>query len=71
MYLPQTRAAFRRSSVYKDRVRKKNRCVRIGYANDCHVDVVPYLVLADGRQVIVNYEANEFEDTNRRGSPTG
>jgi hypothetical protein len=48
-------------------VRKKNRCCRIGYANDCHVDVVPHLVLADGRQVIVNYAENKFENTNPQG----
>jgi hypothetical protein len=66
-YLKQTRAAFKRSFAYRDMVRKKNRCVRIVYANDCHVDVVPHLVLADGRQVIVNYADNEFEDTNPVG----
>lgn len=66
-YLKQARAAFRRSFVYKDMVRKKNRCVRIGYVNDCHVDVVPHLVLPDGRQVIVNYKDNEYEDTNPAG----
>jgi hypothetical protein len=66
-YLKQTRAAFRRSFVYKDMVRKKNRCVRIGYVNDCHVDVVPHLVLPDDRQVIVDYSKNAYEDTN----PTG
>jgi hypothetical protein len=66
-YIQQTRAAFRRSSTYRDKVRKKNRCVRIGYASDCHVDVVPHLVLADGRQVIVNYDEDKFEDTNPQG----
>lgn len=66
-YLKQTRAAFRRSFVYKDKVRKKNRCVRIGYVNDCHVDVVLHLVLPDGRQVIVDYRENAYEDTNPAG----
>jgi Second Messenger Oligonucleotide or Dinucleotide Synthetase domain/Adenylyl/Guanylyl and SMODS C-terminal sensor domain len=66
-YLKQTRAAFKRSFAYKDKVRKKNRCVRIGYVNDCHVDVVPYLVLPDGRQVIVDYRENDYEDTNPAG----
>lgn len=67
VYLQQLRAAFRRSTVYADKVRRKNRCVRIGYANDCHVDVVPHLILADGRQVIVNHAENQFEDTNPEG----
>lgn len=66
-YLQQLRAAFKRSATYQDMVRKKNRCCRIGYANDCHVDVVPYLVRSDGSQVIVNYAENDFEDTNPQG----
>jgi len=70
IYLQQVRAAFKRSTTYADMVRRKNRCVRIGYSGDCHVDVVPHLVLADGRQVIVNYAENKFEDTNPEGFTT-
>lgn len=66
-YLREVRAAFRRHPVYRSKVIKKNRCVRINYAGDCHVDVVPYLVLPDGRQVIVNYAEDKFEDTNPAG----
>jgi Second Messenger Oligonucleotide or Dinucleotide Synthetase domain/Adenylyl/Guanylyl and SMODS C-terminal sensor domain len=66
-YLRQARAAFKRHSTYAGMVEKKNRCVRIVYANDCHVDVVPHLTLADGRQVIINYKENDFEDTNPAG----
>jgi hypothetical protein len=64
---PEPSGRVTRSSVYKEMVRKKNRCVRIGYANDCHIDVVPHLVLATGRQVIVNSEEDKFEDTNPQG----
>jgi hypothetical protein len=67
IYLQQLRAAFKRSSTYAAKVRRKNRCVRIEYAGDCHVDVVAHLVLAGGRQVIVNYAENRFEDTNPEG----
>jgi Second Messenger Oligonucleotide or Dinucleotide Synthetase domain/Adenylyl/Guanylyl and SMODS C-terminal sensor domain len=67
IYLQQLRAAFKRSSTYAAKVRRKNRCVRIGYAGDCHVDVVAHLVLAGGRQVIVNYAEDKFEDTNPQG----
>src|ERR1700683_450933 len=67
IYLQQLRAAFKRSSTYADMVRRKNRCVRIGYSGDCHVDVVPHLVLPGGRQVIVNYAEDKFEDTNPEG----
>ncbi len=66
-YLRKVRAAFRANATYKDMVRRKNRCVRIVYANDCHVDVVPYLILADGREVVVNYASGEYEDTNPAG----
>ena len=66
-YLRELRAAFKRHSTYKTMVRRKNRCVRIGYSNDCHVDVVPYLTLSDGREVIVRYDTSEFEDTNPHG----
>lgn len=66
-YLREVRAAFKRHPTYRGMVQKKNRCVRIDYANDCHVDVVPYLLVPDGRQVIVNYAEDEFEDTNPAG----
>ena len=48
IYLQQLRAAFKRSTTYADMVRRKNRCVRIGYSGDCHVDVVPHLILPAG-----------------------
>jgi hypothetical protein len=41
----------------------KNRCVRVTYANDMHVDVVPYVDLAIGGEHIINAETNEFEAT--------
>lgn len=66
-YLRELRAAFKRNSTYCAMVRKKNRCVRVGYANDCHVDVVPSITRADGQQVVMNYADNEFEDTNPDG----
>jgi Second Messenger Oligonucleotide or Dinucleotide Synthetase domain/Adenylyl/Guanylyl and SMODS C-terminal sensor domain len=67
IYLQQVRAAFKRSSTYKDKLVRKNRCVRISYANDCHVDVVPAVTLDDGRQVIICYHDNTFEETNPVG----
>lgn len=66
-YLREVRAAFKRNTTYQSKLQRKNRCVRIDYANDCHVDVVPYLVRDDGSQVIVNYKDNKFEDTNPAG----
>lgn len=49
-------------------VEKKNWCVRIHYANDCHVDVVPYLVLGffENRKVIVNHDTATRGDAGPR-----
>jgi hypothetical protein len=54
-------------SIYGDKSKKKDRCVRVQYANDCHVDVVPYVILSSGREVIINRKTNKFEDTNPVG----
>jgi hypothetical protein len=54
-------------TVYGSKSTRKNRCVRVTYANDCHVDIVPYVVRADGTEVIVNRTTDEFEETNPIG----
>lgn len=47
---------------------RKCRCVYVNYAeNAMHVDVVPYVVLGDGRKVIINRDDNRFEGTNPEG----
>lgn len=66
-YLDEVEAAFRRSPRYADKVRRKTRCVRIVYADDCHVDVVPYLVRSDGSQIIVCRDTDDFEATDPEG----
>lgn len=53
--------------VYGSKTTRKKRCVRVTYANDCHVDVVPYVVRADGTEVIVNRTTDQFEETNPIG----
>ncbi|APC36913.1 hypothetical protein A9R04_20535 [Nocardiopsis dassonvillei] len=50
---------------YEDRHRM-TRCVRVQYANDCHVDLVPYVQTASGQR-IVNRKTGEWEDTNPEG----
>jgi Second Messenger Oligonucleotide or Dinucleotide Synthetase domain/Adenylyl/Guanylyl and SMODS C-terminal sensor domain len=65
-YVTETLAAFERSA-YAGKTEKHTRCVRIIYTDDCHVDAVPYLELEDGRQVIVDTGANEFESSNPQG----
>ncbi|WP_143861550.1 nucleotide-binding domain-containing protein [Nocardia amikacinitolerans] len=54
-------------STYGSMAKKKDRCSRVIYANDCHIDIVTYVILSDGREVIVNSKCNEFEDTNPIG----
>jgi hypothetical protein len=67
-YINAVYAALRRHSTYKDKSpSRKCRCVRIVYANDCHVDIVPHLRLAGGRKVIVNRDKDDWEDTNPEG----
>lgn len=53
--------------TYSSKTTRKNRCVRVTYANDSHIDIVPYVILSDDRQVIVNRTTNTFEDTNPSG----
>lgn len=55
--------------TYGTMSRRKDRCVRVTYAESsrCHIDVVPYVVLSDGRGMIVNRSANAFEETNPAG----
>jgi hypothetical protein len=63
--------AMLRSPRHRDKVKLKTRCVRVTYAGDCHVDLVPYLHGAFyelyERQFIVNRKTNEFERVNPEG----
>lgn len=63
-YINSVYTTLRGHGTYKAKTKKKNRCVRVVYANDCHIDIVPFVVLADGRQVIANHETDEWEETN-------
>lgn len=59
-YRSATMKAFRDSGVYGPKATPKSRCVRIQYAGEHHVDVVPFVVV-DGAGNIVNED--EFERT--------
>ncbi len=67
-YLEETYQALKRSTTYMGMVSLKSRCVRVTYANECHVDVVPHVQLKHwwygDRDVIVNRMRNQFEDAN-------
>lgn len=69
-YIEEIYAALGRSATYKSMERhRKCRCVRLVYAEAarCHVDIVAYLRLADGREVIVNRDEDDWEDTDPDG----
>ncbi|MEU7367007.1 cyclic GMP-AMP synthase DncV-like nucleotidyltransferase [Streptomyces hygroscopicus] len=67
-YIDKVYAALHRHSAYGDMPHtRKCRCVQLSYANSMHVDIVPYLHLRDGREVIVNRDDNKWEQTNPSG----
>ena len=68
-YLLALHEALRRSARYRGRAELKTRCIRVAYANDCHVDLVPYLHTPGWfeRHEIVNRKENKFEDVNPAG----
>src|SRR5215210_3824431 len=69
-YINQVYAALDRHSTYKNMPHsRKCRCVELTYATSSrmHVDIVPHLNLADGREVIVNRDDNDWEKTNPQG----
>ena len=61
-YIAELYAAFRRSTTYRDMVDRKTRCVTVQYANDFHIDVVPYIERGAGKYVVNRHE-NTFELT--------
>lgn len=65
-YIAELYTAFRRSSIYKDLVDRKTRCVTVDYADDFHIDVVPYVERVGGHY-ITNRHDNRFELTNPEG----
>jgi len=69
-YIQELYTAFRTSATYKDRLTRKSRCVRVQYAGDCHVDVVPFLERQPGLFYITNKDEGESGDYERT-DPTG
>lgn len=65
-YIDAVYYALRRNSVYsKQDFGRKCRCVFLKYAPlngiGCHLDIVPFVTLPDGRRVIVNRDDNVWE----------
>lgn len=65
-YVQELYTVFRASSTYRDMVSRHDRCVKIDYANEFHIDVVPYMERHD-QHYITNRSENRFELTNPEG----
>lgn len=65
-YVQELYTAFRSNSTYRDMVSRRSRCVVVNYANEFHMDVVPYLE-RHGERYITNRSTNTFELTNPEG----
>lgn len=67
-YIEAVYAALHRHSTYRGMPHsRKCRCVRLVYANSMHIDIVPHLNLADGREVIVDRDHDNWEVTDPQG----
>lgn len=70
-YITKVHDALACHGIYKSLVKPaKCRCVRVAYAGDYHVDIVPLVALSDGRRVIVNGDDDTWEDTDPTGFTT-
>lgn len=75
-YINEVYNALHRHSVYsKQDHGRKCRCVWLKYAPEnevgCHLDIVPFITLPDGRQVIVNRDDNTWEPEFGSTDPQG
>ena len=78
IYIDELAQALSRSGRYRNSVQAKRRCVRVQYAGQCHVDLVPYFVREPSiyswaigsmktQKLLVNRETNQFEPTDPEG----
>ena len=65
-YIAKPLRRLLRQRTYKEMVDRRTRCVTIDYANEFHIDIVPYLERA-GAHYITNRHKNRFELTNPEG----
>lgn len=69
-YLHAVHASLARNELYRPRIELKTRCVRVSYAGDCHVDLVPCLEYGFSyfdEHLIVNRTENTLEPVNPAG----
>lgn len=65
-YVQKLYEVFRGSSTYRNMVSRHDRCVKVDYANEFHIDVVPYMTRHD-QKYITNRVTNAYELTNPEG----
>lgn len=65
-YVQELYTVFRDSSTYRPMVSRHDRCIRIDYANEFHIDLVPYMERHDAHY-ITNRAEDRFELTNPEG----
>lgn len=63
-YTAELKKAFEGSATYKGKAHKRTRCVYIDYADDFHIDVVPYV---EARKDITNNKTDDWEHTDPEG----
>lgn len=63
-YTAELKKAFAGSSRYKGMGHKRTRCVFVDYADEFHVDVVPYV---ESRSQITNNKIDDWETTDPQG----
>lgn len=67
-YINKLWSALDKHPIYKEMPHsRKCRCVRLVYAKKYHLDIVPQVTLADGRQVIANRDDDAWENSNPAG----
>jgi hypothetical protein len=62
-YVENVYELFKNNGTYRGIVSRKTRCVTIDYANDFHIDVVPFME-RHGQKYVTNRHENNFELTN-------
>jgi hypothetical protein len=65
-YVGKLYTALGRSPVYQDMRHRRTRCVYVDYADEFHVDLVPYVEI-DGRGYITNRKTDSSEFTDPKG----
>lgn len=70
-YLDAVEDVLRGHGTYKRMpIERKDRCVRLTYAGDFHLDIVPFVRRADGTAWIVDGASGQWEPTNPTGYTT-